>query len=316
MSLPTPNYTQIPNYIIDQWMAKLSHGEFKVIMLILRYTTGFHRREASISYNHFEEKCGVSRTWVVKVCKKLEGLGWIQVIHGDKKTSNIYRILLQPQEKDASQLSTPQEQKVVNSVHHPSELSTPGVVNSVHPINKVRERKEKKNNVGTLLSSTDDEKKKPQPNTFIHKLTADQRKLHDQLIKYKPDWGEPLKSNDVCAWFLAKRYSIQQVQDAFKVYRQDADEARLKGRSVHSMGGAMVAAVKAKRIPKNAAFEANKKLAQKACAGIEGFEIKDQYIRFHIGDDSDVISYSLPMHTFSSLVENKKREVQEQLEYV
>jgi len=87
-----PNYTQIPNYIIDEWMRKLTHAEFKIVTLIFRETTGYHRREAEISFTYFEEKCGVSIKWCRTIVKKLEKLGWIKVQHGDRQNSNIYEI--------------------------------------------------------------------------------------------------------------------------------------------------------------------------------------------------------------------------------
>lgn len=136
-NLPLPNYTQVPNYIIDQWMGKLTHAEFKVIILILRYTAGYHRRQASISYNHFEEKCGVSKRWVRDCCLKFESLGWLKIEHGDEKNANRYEILMQSEEEIKKSL-------VGNSVPQGGELSTPGVGNSVPPIKK--EKKEKKDN--------------------------------------------------------------------------------------------------------------------------------------------------------------------------
>ena len=148
--LPLPNYTQVPNFIIDDgWMAKLSFAEYKVLNLILRYTTGFHRRQASISYSHFQEKCSVSKKWVIRCIEKLESYGWIKVIRGDRKNSNLYELKMPSHETDikpeAKESYEHKNKKVVNSVHHPSELSTPPLVYSVHPIkkdtNKQRERK-------------------------------------------------------------------------------------------------------------------------------------------------------------------------------
>lgn len=139
MNLPLPNYTQVPNYIIDEWMAKLTHAEFKVIMLILRYTVGYHRREASISYGHFEEKCGVSKKWVRICCLKFESLGWISIEHGDEVSANKYQILLKSDpdsKKDRVGYSEPQG----------GVLSTSGVGYSVPPINKEKEKLKENNN--------------------------------------------------------------------------------------------------------------------------------------------------------------------------
>jgi len=150
--LPAPNYTQVPNFIIDEWMKKLSSAEFKVISLILRYTAGYHRRSASISFNHFEHQTGVSRKWVRKCCKKLEKLGWIRILHGDHETSNTYEILVKKEESLKNLdlgYSTPQSSELKNldlgySTPQPRVLSTPGVGYSAPPIKKAKKEKEKK----------------------------------------------------------------------------------------------------------------------------------------------------------------------------
>jgi len=150
--LPAPNYTQVPNFIIDEWMKKLSPAEFKVISLILRYTAGYHRRSASISFNHFEHQTGVSRKWVRKCCKKLEKLGWIRILHGDHETSNTYEILVKKEESLKNLelgYSTPQSSELKNldlgySTPQPRVLSTPGVGYSAPPIKKAKKEKEKK----------------------------------------------------------------------------------------------------------------------------------------------------------------------------
>lgn len=88
-----PNYTQVPNYLIDNWMHKLSHAEFKFIMLVVRYTCGYHRRQANISYKTFETKCGINIKTARTISKKFEDFGWIRVVHGDYQTANSYEII-------------------------------------------------------------------------------------------------------------------------------------------------------------------------------------------------------------------------------
>jgi hypothetical protein len=96
IKLPLPNYTQTPNYIIDHWMSKLTHAEFKFIMLIVRLTCGFHRREAKISFGKFEKMCGIDAKTAKNISKKFEKMGWIGVVHGDHLKPNTYEILLEP----------------------------------------------------------------------------------------------------------------------------------------------------------------------------------------------------------------------------
>ena len=46
-----PNSTQIPDVILDHWMAKLSGAEFKVLLYIARRTYGFGKDTDDISLN-------------------------------------------------------------------------------------------------------------------------------------------------------------------------------------------------------------------------------------------------------------------------
>jgi len=46
-----PNSTQIPDVILDRWMAVLSGAEFKVLLYIARRTYGFGKDSDDISLN-------------------------------------------------------------------------------------------------------------------------------------------------------------------------------------------------------------------------------------------------------------------------
>src|SRR5437867_1043769 len=50
-----PNSTQIPDIILDHWMAELSGAEFKVLMYIARRTYGFGKEGDSISLTQIAE---------------------------------------------------------------------------------------------------------------------------------------------------------------------------------------------------------------------------------------------------------------------
>jgi phage replication O-like protein O len=58
LTVEKPNYTQVPNVILDN-MAEFTHVEFKVVMLICRYTFGFHREKHRLSYSFIERACGL-----------------------------------------------------------------------------------------------------------------------------------------------------------------------------------------------------------------------------------------------------------------
>lgn len=92
--LPLPNYTNMPNSIIDEMMKELSGAEFKVISLILRYTSGCCKKEAYISDSYFEKKCAISIKTLKKCCDKLESDGLIEITRKFDGIPNCYEVVL------------------------------------------------------------------------------------------------------------------------------------------------------------------------------------------------------------------------------
>ena len=144
---------------------------------------------------------------------------------------------------------------------------------------------------------------------FLNKLTKEQRELHDKILKYKPNWGDPPKSEEVCAWFLAKKYTLTQVVTALNIYHQDANDAKAKGRTIDNMGGYVVSAIKNQRAPKNQDFEANKQMAKATCKDFHEMRVLDKYVSYCIGSDEIQIMYNLPIETFTEQLGSAKRKL-------
>jgi len=106
------NYTQIPNAVIDEYMAGLSGAEFKVLAYIARRTFGFHRESARVSVaqlagglvgrdgRRLDEGTGLSRAQVFVAVKGLEEKGLVAVRRtgntGGKSTeANTYTLWVQ-----------------------------------------------------------------------------------------------------------------------------------------------------------------------------------------------------------------------------
>jgi phage replication O-like protein O len=87
MAIESPNYTQIPNEIIDAWMNQLSGVEFKILMSICRKTFGWGKDKDRISFSQFEKITGASRQAVSEAIKKLSDLDLIDPIKQHKKTT-------------------------------------------------------------------------------------------------------------------------------------------------------------------------------------------------------------------------------------
>lgn len=133
----------------------------------------------------------------------------------------------------------------------------------------------KKDNVGTMPSSA---------SNFLKSLSKEQRAVHDKIVKWIPQWGEPVRSEDVCAWFLAKEFTIKQVADAFAVYRQDCEEYRDRKESINDMGAYMRGALNEGRAPKNVDEEFNRQHAEKAAVQHRWLEVTKRYVKIAVLD--------------------------------
>lgn len=105
-----PNSTQIPDVILDRWMAKLSGAEFKVLLYIARRTYGFGKEGDTISLRQIvsgirtkdgrqlDSGTGLNKDTVCKALNSLEASGLVireQRSHEDYgDLANFYRLNL------------------------------------------------------------------------------------------------------------------------------------------------------------------------------------------------------------------------------
>lgn len=84
-------YTKFPNLVLEALMkAKLSGYEWRVFMVILRKTKGFHKEWDQISYSQFEQYTGLYKSHICRTVKVLKARNIIKV---DKRNRvNRYRI--------------------------------------------------------------------------------------------------------------------------------------------------------------------------------------------------------------------------------
>ena len=106
-----PNSTQIPDVILDHWMAHLSGAEFKIVMYVSRRTFGFGKDSDTISLNQLARGIrtrtgvqldfgtGLSRSSVKAACASLVSRGILiktpsTVAGSDERDENAYRLNL------------------------------------------------------------------------------------------------------------------------------------------------------------------------------------------------------------------------------
>lgn len=73
-----PNYTQVPNVVIDDLAAKLSDSAFKIYVVLIRKTKGWEQKRDAIAISQFCELTGKSKPTVIKAIDELINLGLIK----------------------------------------------------------------------------------------------------------------------------------------------------------------------------------------------------------------------------------------------
>jgi len=87
MGFKKPQYTQIPNDLLDEKMKDLSLGEIKVLLVIFRQTVGYHKHQRRISRPKLAEKAGISTSTLHDAINSLKEKGMIEVIADGGVTS-------------------------------------------------------------------------------------------------------------------------------------------------------------------------------------------------------------------------------------
>ena len=75
-SAERPNFTQIPNELLEN-LDKLRPAETQVLLVICRYTFGYHSDEASIGLTGISKRTGLSRQYVGRILTRLEAANWV-----------------------------------------------------------------------------------------------------------------------------------------------------------------------------------------------------------------------------------------------
>lgn len=86
MSIPPPNYTQIPNVLLDEWCCRLSPPAFKILMILCRKIFGWHKTSDTISRSQLINLSGLCKPTVGAALKELIEHGLvIQIINKNEK---------------------------------------------------------------------------------------------------------------------------------------------------------------------------------------------------------------------------------------
>lgn len=101
-----PNFSQTPNVIIDEWLPYLTGLEFKVLMLIVRKTFGWHKTRDRISNSQISKITGSPEAKIRAVAKNLHEKGIIrkEVVGPKGNEQTFYELIIAYKEKDSNNL--------------------------------------------------------------------------------------------------------------------------------------------------------------------------------------------------------------------
>lgn len=142
MGVDKPNYTQMPNLLLDDLMMHMGEAELKVTIALSRLTFGYHREKVEISLSQLKDITHMSRQGVINGINAGIERGTIERTEG-KRGGFIYSLSVNNDQESTSQrsglvnevdqlpTSQPNGLPLVNEVDQTSQRSRPVLVNEV-----------------------------------------------------------------------------------------------------------------------------------------------------------------------------------------
>ena len=164
-SIPAPNYTQVPNIILDSMMMDMGEAEFKIVMAIVRNTFGWHKKRKRMSLTYIMKATGMSKQGVLNGIEQAIERGIVS--RRKDGQSYQYEIVISESNKSSveSLVAKESEDKLVNEVDQlentASQRSRP--VSGVQLVNEVDPKKERKENNNNILKKDETLQAKKEP---------------------------------------------------------------------------------------------------------------------------------------------------------
>jgi phage replication O-like protein O len=216
-AIKKPNYTQIPNVILDKLMLSMSDAELRVVLVIARQTFGYHRQRKKMSISYLMKATGMSKQGVLNginsaiergvVKRRKDGQSWqYELVIDGEPVNEVDRPTSQRSRQVGASTSQRSRQALVNDVDRL-------LVNDVDTKKeREKERKPKKKTLPAAASYVYKESA-PQPaqpaaadreaNPLIQKLLSlgvDESLITPILKGWRKYTGRALTEDDVDAW--------------------------------------------------------------------------------------------------------------------
>lgn len=104
--LPPPNYTQMPNLLIDYYAPLLSNAGLRVVLAIARKTFGWHKKKDEISLSQLMEATGMTKASCIKGANDGIALGIVRKITGVGGRASTYQLIVKDPENGVASIVT------------------------------------------------------------------------------------------------------------------------------------------------------------------------------------------------------------------
>lgn len=207
--IQAPNYTQIPNIVIDYWSSVLTPAEFKVLIFICRKTFGFQKKSDKISLSQIMKANKLSDRGALNCIETLEKKHKLLKVKRKKKPGrndmNTYSLVISdkvvPAEKENKKRVnsvTEENKKRVNSVLEKGELSS----YTKETLTKENTQQAKNSHKSEIYDgSTILKKEKSIKSKKIDKAESGAFRLAEMLREYIDEWGGRISnSSNLDTW--------------------------------------------------------------------------------------------------------------------
>lgn len=199
-----PNFTQVPNVLLDEFMSQVDSDTFKVLMVICRKIYGYHKDSDRISLSQLQSISGLSRKMVKKAIRILIERKVLYILENETRThARRYTLILSE-----------------NSTWIPQEPS-------VDPVGTLRgsHREPQEDPVETLQNK----KKENKQNIFLNKEAELQKNKHNEIavkeyvVNNNVGDVQPSRiTNQINDWFITlwkEYYKMPYKADLFETER-------------------------------------------------------------------------------------------------
>jgi hypothetical protein len=90
----SPNWTETPNDLFDEYMALMGNAELRVVLAIVRQTRGWHRTSTKFSISKLRRMTGLSHNGVTSGAKQAEARGLITRTNPSDITSAEWELVI------------------------------------------------------------------------------------------------------------------------------------------------------------------------------------------------------------------------------